>query len=441
MEQMGKNKLKKFLSVLAAAAVLISGVPQTQAAVQEITPVKPIVIVLDPGHGGGDAGATRKWYTKTYREKDANLAIAKACKKKLEKYMGVKVYLTRTSDYYVTLENRVAYAKKNGADLFVSLHNNAAMTSKTKGACVYYPNTNLNAKIGIKGKNVAQSIQSRLVGLGLKNNGVLYRNSANNSKYSDKSLADYYSVIRNSKKSGFPGLIVEHAYISNASDCTRYLGSNRMLTKLGEADAAGIASYYGLIPKTSVSVTAAKLTADNHVQLSWKPAANVDGYCVYRREEGDAAFTCIKRIKGAQITSYTDNTNVRGVSYEYGVGGYHAAKNATTYTTFTNMKSVLWALPVPQNVCAQQGDNGSWTITWDVSDTNGVSGYRIELRTAGEEDYEEIAELSDASTGSYTLDTQDLGGNIEISVCSYYEDEDYYAESDYSKNVSIELPQ
>lgn len=440
MKQTGKNTAKKLLAMLAAAAVLISGVPQTQAAVQQITPVKPIVIVLDPGHGGADTGATRKWYGKTYREKDANLAIAKACKKKLETYMGVKVYLTRSSDYFVSLEGRVAFAKKNGADLFVALHNNASTVSKTKGACVYYPNTHYNAKVGIKGKSVAQSIQSRLVGLGLKNNGVLYRNSANNSRYSDKSLADYYSVIRNSKTSGFPGLIVEHAYISNASDCTKYLGSNSMLTKLGEADAAGIASYYGLVPKTSVSVTSAELTSDNHVQISWKPAANVDGYCVYRREEGDTAFTCIKKIKGTKITSYTDNTNVRGVSYEYGVAGYHTAKNATTYTTFTNLQSVLWALPVPQNVRAQQDDKGTWTITWDVSDTNGVSGYRIELRAAGEEDYDEIAEIPDASTGSYTLDTQDLSGNIEISVCSYYEDAEYYAESDYSENVSVELP-
>ena len=440
MKQKGIHVGKKLLAMLAAAAVLTTGVPQTQAATQEITPVKPIVIVLDPGHGGSDGGARHSWNGKTYREKDANLAIAKACKKKLESYTGVKVYLTRSSDYYVTLTGRVAYAKKNGADLFVSLHNNASVNSVAQGACVYYPNASYNSKIGAKGKLVAQSIQSRLAGLGLKNNGVLIRNSENKSKYPDKSLADYYSVIRNSKTSGFAGLIVEHAYISNASDCTKYLGSSKMLTKLGEADALGIANYYGLIPKTSVSVSSAKLTQEGNVKLTWKKAANVDGYCVYRREEGDDEFEIVKMIQGAKVTSYTDNTNARGGTYEYGIGGYHKAKNATTYTTFTNLKTVLWELPVPQDVSVQPNEDGTWTIQWSVGDTNGVSGYCIEVRAAGEDDYTEIDQITDATIGSYTLDVQDLSGNVEICVCSYYEDDNDYAESEYSKSVSIELP-
>lgn len=426
--------------MLAAAAVLITGVPQAQAATQTITPVKPITIVLDPGHGGYDTGAVKKWGSKSYREKDANLAIAKACKKKLETYMGVNVYLTRTSDYYVSLGNRVANAKKNGADLFVSLHNNASTKSSTKGACVYYPNANYNSKVGMKGKSVAQSIQSRLVALGLKNNGVLIRNSENKSRYPDKSLSDYYSVIRNSKSSGFAGLIVEHAYISNSSDCVKYLGSSSMLTRLGEADALGIASYYGLVPKTSVSVTSAQLTDDGSVQLAWKAASNVDGYCIYRREEGDTAFTCVKKIKGAKVTSYTDNTNVRGVTYEYGVGGYHTAKNATTYTTFTNLQTVLWELPVPQNVSVKQDESGMWTIHWDADDTNGVSGYCIEMCPAGEEDFNEIAEISDASVTSYTLEEPNLSGKYALRICAYYEDDEDYVQSEYSENVFIELP-
>ena len=186
MKQKGKKSGKKLFVMLVVAAVLLTGVPQTSAYAQNINQVKPIVIVLDPGHGGGDSGATHRWKGKLYREKDANLAIAKACKKKLESYTGVRVYLTRSSDYFVTLEGRVAFAKKNGADLFVALHNNASLSSKTKGACVYYPNSHYNSKIGTKGNLVAQRIQSRLAALGLKNNGVFYRNSENRSRYPDK---------------------------------------------------------------------------------------------------------------------------------------------------------------------------------------------------------------------------------------------------------------
>ena len=53
--------------------------------------ISTIVIVLDPGHGGHDSGATCYWGGRWYREKTLNLAIAKACKAKLEQYAGVQV--------------------------------------------------------------------------------------------------------------------------------------------------------------------------------------------------------------------------------------------------------------------------------------------------------------------------------------------------------------
>lgn len=76
--------------------------------------------------------------------------------------------------------------------------------------------------------------------------GVKIRNSATGNTYADGSPADYYGVIRQAKQAGFPGIIVEHAFISNASDAKKYLGSDEALKKLGIADAAGIAETYGL---------------------------------------------------------------------------------------------------------------------------------------------------------------------------------------------------
>ena len=93
----------------------------------------------------------------------------------------------------------------------------------------------------------AASIQKQLVALGLKNNGILYRNSAVGSRYPDKSKADYYAVIKRSKYAGFPGLIVEHAYVSNHDDSTTFLNGNDRLKRLGVADATGIAEYFDLI--------------------------------------------------------------------------------------------------------------------------------------------------------------------------------------------------
>ena len=65
--------------------------------------------------------------------------------------------------------------------------------------------------------------------------------------YPDGSKADYYSVIRNSKLAGFPGIIVEHAFLSNASDVTAFLSSEEKLKNLGVADAKGIINYFRIV--------------------------------------------------------------------------------------------------------------------------------------------------------------------------------------------------
>lgn len=79
--------------------------------------MKPIV-VLDPGHGGRDPGAVANGL----REKDLNLMLAHKVAGRLE---GVKVLLTRESDIYVSLKDRVTLSNRAEADLFVSLHANA----------------------------------------------------------------------------------------------------------------------------------------------------------------------------------------------------------------------------------------------------------------------------------------------------------------------------
>ncbi len=80
------------------------------------------IIVLDPGHGGKDSGAIG--FQRRY-EKKAVLQIALRCAKELKK-RGYKVYLTRSRDYFVGLRNRTKFANRKNADLFISIHANAA---------------------------------------------------------------------------------------------------------------------------------------------------------------------------------------------------------------------------------------------------------------------------------------------------------------------------
>ena len=92
-------------------------------------------IVIDPGHGGRDPGAISPWGLK---EKDVNLKIAKYLYSLLRKE-GFRVYLTRNGDYFVSLKERVSFAKKRKADLFISIHANAnPYSSRLRGFEVYY---------------------------------------------------------------------------------------------------------------------------------------------------------------------------------------------------------------------------------------------------------------------------------------------------------------
>ena len=205
-----------------------------------------VIVVLDPGHGGTDSGAVGNGL----QEKDLTLKIAKYCKEELEKYSGVTVYMTREDDRYLgnrvgdaasDLANRVNKAKEWGADLLVSIHINSG---GGQGVEVYYPNSNYNSAIGQEGKDSAQKILDELLKLGLKNRGIKIR-SANYDTYPDGSLEDWYGIIRRSKYEGFPGIIVEHAFIDNVNDAEK-LKDESFLKQCGVADATGIANHFGL---------------------------------------------------------------------------------------------------------------------------------------------------------------------------------------------------
>lgn len=94
------------------------------------------VIVIDPGHGGNDSGTLRTLEGKQVREKDVVLAIAKKLQKEIfEKY---KVYLTRTSDKYLSLKARSNFAQTVKADLFISIHINSSESKEYSGFETYY---------------------------------------------------------------------------------------------------------------------------------------------------------------------------------------------------------------------------------------------------------------------------------------------------------------
>ncbi len=246
------------------------------------------VVVLDPGHGNdGDPGAVCTWNGVTYTERDINLKIALYCKEKLETYDGVIVYMTRTdnsgglqlaAEEGQELGEIVQFAKDKGADILVSIHNNSSSDSSINGAEVYYPNTNYNSVISATGQGVAEEILKKLEALGLYNRGAFVRYTENNTLYPDGSFADYYGIIRQSKLAGFPGIIIEHAFLSNSSDAVNYLGSDEKLKQLGYADAEAIAEYFKLADYVATEGPGDLEKGSYKSQMNYSAVYNYDYY-------------------------------------------------------------------------------------------------------------------------------------------------------------------
>ena len=209
-----------------------------------------LVVALDPGHDSSHAGASANGV----REEVLTLKIAQYCKAELENYAGVSVYMTRTSaacphpggSSAKDIEQRVADAAKAGASIYVSIHLNSSKSSSAKGAEVIYPNSSWKPQVGADGKRLAELIEDELVGIGLERRAIYSKNTTIGETYEDGSISDYFTVQISAKEHGIPGIIVEHAFVTNSSDVNNYLNNEAGLKKLGVADATGIAKYFGL---------------------------------------------------------------------------------------------------------------------------------------------------------------------------------------------------
>ena len=110
-----KKKITIITFLLAVCA--LAWMPGIQAQAKE-----PVIVVIDPGHGGEEnrGGEVLPHYV----EKNLTLQVAQAMKQTLEQFEGVEVYLTRTTDQELSLEQRAQIAKAYHADFLFSLHFN-----------------------------------------------------------------------------------------------------------------------------------------------------------------------------------------------------------------------------------------------------------------------------------------------------------------------------
>jgi N-acetylmuramoyl-L-alanine amidase len=141
------NPKKKIVVDAPKKPVMAEVVEEPAETVPTTEPAEPLVpptIIIDAGHGGKDPGAQGtfgKGKKKTIvREKDIVLQIAKQLAASLKKKLGAKVSFTRANDTFVTLGERDRIATRRQADLFLSVHANAAKNPDAQGLEIYYLN-------------------------------------------------------------------------------------------------------------------------------------------------------------------------------------------------------------------------------------------------------------------------------------------------------------
>ncbi len=200
----------------AAVAALLAGLlcPATQAAAVAPREGGGLTLVcLDPGHGGADSGANYNGV----QEKVVNLDIALKAKPLIEA-MGYRVLMTRTDDRTLSLQERCDIANRAGADIFVSIHNNAYMTTSEGTETFCYYNS-------VEGRRLATFVHQEVV---------------NRIKLPDRGVkeAGFYVL----KNTNMTSALLEGAFLTNPSEALK-LQDPKFRRKIAEGVAAGINRY------------------------------------------------------------------------------------------------------------------------------------------------------------------------------------------------------
>lgn len=222
---------------------------------------RPIVIMLDPGHGGEDPGAIGPNKT---REKDIVLSIARRLKALLDKEGNMNAYMTRNEDVFIPLKVRVAKAQKQRVDLFVSIHADAFTTAAARGSSVFALSTKGATSTAAKYLAQTQNAADLIGGVGKSGDRYLDHTmfdmvqslTINDSlKFGKEVLNRLGRVNKLHKKSvdqaGFavlkapdiPSILVETAFLSNPEE-ERKLRTVKFQQEVAESLLAGIQAYF-----------------------------------------------------------------------------------------------------------------------------------------------------------------------------------------------------
>jgi N-acetylmuramoyl-L-alanine amidase len=215
-------------------------------------------VVIDAGHGGNDPGAIGK---NGLKEKDVNLDIAKRLSSLL-RAEGVQTVLTRSADKFIPLSTRVSLANHSGADLFISLHSNAARSRSLSGFEVYYvaPSVSDSKRAALTARSASLNLKNTVFSSDTQDLrtivwDMIYANSRAESielsrslcKVMDASIDANILGVKNArfqvlKGITMPGILIEVGFVSNLNE-ERLLRTAAYREKLAAGILEGIRDY------------------------------------------------------------------------------------------------------------------------------------------------------------------------------------------------------
>lgn len=241
-------------------------VPRTTPGVPMRPGMRPLVIAIDAGHGGQDSGAVGP--SGKY-EKHVTLAIAKELARQVNATPGMKAYLVRDGDYFIPLPQRAQKARAAKADLFVSIHADAAENRSAKGSSVYVLSlkgaTSQRARWladkenasdlvgGVKLQKVDNTLSSVLIDLAQSGHMKASEDAASHvleelgrigNQHKQRIEKANFAVLRTSD---MPSMLVETAFISN-HDEERRLTDPSFQRKIAGAVLDGVQTYFSRQP-------------------------------------------------------------------------------------------------------------------------------------------------------------------------------------------------
>ena len=241
-------------------------------------------VAVDPGHGGTDAGAV-----KYLREEDVNLTMALACRDFLELH-DVAIWMSRTKDVNTDLNKMCRDINKWGADLAISVHNNAGGGD---GFEVYH------SLVGGKSRTLAKNIETEVKEIGQNSRGLKTRRST---KFPGQ---DYYGFIR---MTNCPAVICEGVFVDNKTD-VRIADTLAEQRLFGYAYAKGVLKTLGIKEKPVYETTSS---------MNFRDAASLDSKVLATIPEGTV------------LTGVVDSNGWLKTTYK-GKAGYVRAEGQKTY--------------------------------------------------------------------------------------------------------------